>query len=216
MAAGESQAEIRRQAAAARYIAVDTEKMSKTAARAKKVVMIWIRNRSKSWGITCYDVKARGAWADRAIQKVLRRSMSAAHEHPEYQARDLFEEFGVATAKGAMATTPDEAQATARGLEGKGVVKAQVHAAGGEGDFKNGFRGGVRGRFARTGRVCRQQMLGRRGHEAPALMANSLAKVLVAEAMRSRASSILRSCRSREQRAGDHREHRRRDGHRGG
>src|SRR5688572_27934172 len=62
----------------------------------------------------------------------------------EYQARDLFEEFAVATAKGAMAATPEEALAAARALQGKAVVKAQVHAGGrGKGTFKNGFRGGV-------------------------------------------------------------------------
>jgi len=63
----------------------------------------------------------------------------------EYQARDLFESFGVATAKGQVASTPDEAAAAAAALGGgKIVVKAQVHAGGrGKGTFQNGFKGGV-------------------------------------------------------------------------
>ena len=44
----------------------------------------------------------------------------------EYQARDLFEQFGVATSKGQVATTPDEAAQIAAGITGKIVVKAQV------------------------------------------------------------------------------------------
>src|SRR5919204_14845 len=65
----------------------------------------------------------------------------------EYQARELFEKFGVATVKGRVATTPDEAAAAARSFGGDGrklVVKAQIHAGGrGKGTFKNGFKGGV-------------------------------------------------------------------------
>src|SRR5215213_1530537 len=63
----------------------------------------------------------------------------------EYQAGELFEKFGVATSKGRVATTPDEAAEAARGLGGKKmVVKAQIHAGGrGKGTFKNGFKGGV-------------------------------------------------------------------------
>src|SRR5258706_16402198 len=63
----------------------------------------------------------------------------------EYQARDLFESFGVATSKGRVASTPDEASAAAQALAGgKIVVKAQIHAGGrGKGTFKNGFKGGV-------------------------------------------------------------------------
>jgi len=64
----------------------------------------------------------------------------------EYQARELFEKFGVATTRGAVATTPDEAAAVAEGLKTKEfVVKAQIHAGGrGKGTFKNGFQGGVK------------------------------------------------------------------------
>jgi succinyl-CoA synthetase beta subunit len=63
----------------------------------------------------------------------------------EYQARELFEKFGVATTKGAVASTPDEAAAVAEKLGTKEfVVKAQIHAGGrGKGTFKNGYKGGV-------------------------------------------------------------------------
>ena len=63
----------------------------------------------------------------------------------EYQARELFEKFGVATTKGGVASTPDEAVAVAQKLGTKEfVVKAQIHAGGrGKGTFKNGFKGGV-------------------------------------------------------------------------
>ena len=63
----------------------------------------------------------------------------------EYQAKELFEKFGVATPKGKVASTAAEAGAIARELGGAGlVVKAQVHAGGrGKGTFKNGFKGGV-------------------------------------------------------------------------
>src|SRR3954449_2168106 len=64
----------------------------------------------------------------------------------EYQARELFEQFGVASSKGRVASTPEEAVAIARELGGKNiVVKAQIHAGGrGKGTFKNGFKGGVK------------------------------------------------------------------------
>jgi succinyl-CoA synthetase beta subunit len=63
----------------------------------------------------------------------------------EYQARELFEKFGVATSKGRAATTPDEVFAAARDLgTAKIMVKAQIHAGGrGKGTFTNGFKGGV-------------------------------------------------------------------------
>ena len=62
----------------------------------------------------------------------------------EYQARELFEKFGVATSRGAVASTPDEAAKAAGAISGKIVVKAQIHAGGrGKGTFKNGFQGGV-------------------------------------------------------------------------
>jgi succinyl-CoA synthetase beta subunit len=63
----------------------------------------------------------------------------------EYQARELFEKYGVAAPAGKVASTPEEAEAVARGLGSKAiVVKAQIHAGGrGKGTFKNGFNGGV-------------------------------------------------------------------------
>jgi succinyl-CoA synthetase beta subunit len=62
----------------------------------------------------------------------------------EYQARELFEKFGVATSNGRVASTKDEAIQIAKGISGKIVVKAQIHAGGrGKGTFKNGFKGGV-------------------------------------------------------------------------
>ncbi|MGH8047843.1 MAG: ADP-forming succinate--CoA ligase subunit beta [Chthoniobacterales bacterium] len=62
----------------------------------------------------------------------------------EYQARELFAKFNVATQPGAVAFTPDEAEQVAAKLGGRLVVKAQIHAGGrGKGTFKNGFKGGV-------------------------------------------------------------------------
>ena len=63
----------------------------------------------------------------------------------EYQAKELFEKFGVASPRGAVAGTADEAEAVARQIGGDNlVIKAQVHAGGrGKGTFKNGFQGGV-------------------------------------------------------------------------
>jgi succinyl-CoA synthetase beta subunit len=63
----------------------------------------------------------------------------------EYQARDLFEKFGVASPRGKMAGTPRDAEIAAQELgTEKIVVKAQIHAGGrGKGTFTNGFKGGV-------------------------------------------------------------------------
>jgi succinyl-CoA synthetase beta subunit len=63
----------------------------------------------------------------------------------EYQAKELFTKFGVATPAGKVASTAEEAGKVAEELGGKGlVVKAQIHAGGrGKGTFKNGFKGGV-------------------------------------------------------------------------
>lgn len=63
----------------------------------------------------------------------------------EYQAKQLFEKFQVATPQGAPASTPDEALAIASRLGTSDlVVKAQIHAGGrGKGTFTNGFQGGV-------------------------------------------------------------------------
>src|SRR5947207_371073 len=63
----------------------------------------------------------------------------------EYQAKELLQKFGVATPRGKVALTPDEAEKAARDLgTGDLVVKAQIHAGGrGKGTFANGFKGGV-------------------------------------------------------------------------
>ena len=63
----------------------------------------------------------------------------------EYQARELLQKFNVATTRGRVAATLDEAEQIARELGDIDiVVKAQVHAGGrGKGSFKNGFKGGV-------------------------------------------------------------------------
>lgn len=63
----------------------------------------------------------------------------------EYQAKELFDRFGVCTPMGAMAASAEEAEQVAKtlGLD-KFVVKSQIHAGGrGKGVFKNGFQGGV-------------------------------------------------------------------------
>jgi succinyl-CoA synthetase beta subunit len=64
----------------------------------------------------------------------------------EYQAKQLFERFNVATPKGAPAETPEEAEKIATSLNATElVVKAQIHAGGrGKGVFANGFKGGVK------------------------------------------------------------------------
>src|SRR5215472_9643383 len=63
----------------------------------------------------------------------------------EYQAKELLQKFGVATTRGRIASSPDEAEAIARKLGNVAiVVKAQIHAGGrGKGTFANGFKGGV-------------------------------------------------------------------------
>lgn len=62
----------------------------------------------------------------------------------EYQARELFSKFAVATQPGRVASSADEARQIATELGGRIVVKAQIHAGGrGKGTFKNGFQGGV-------------------------------------------------------------------------
>jgi succinyl-CoA synthetase beta subunit len=64
----------------------------------------------------------------------------------EYQGRELFKKFGVATPPGGVARSLDEAETVAKSLGAKKlVVKAQIHAGGrGKGTFANGFQGGVK------------------------------------------------------------------------
>jgi succinyl-CoA synthetase beta subunit len=63
----------------------------------------------------------------------------------EYQARELLQKFDVATTRGRVASTLDEAEQIAREIRDvEIVVKAQIHAGGrGKGTFRNGFKGGV-------------------------------------------------------------------------
>ena len=63
----------------------------------------------------------------------------------EYQAKELLQKFDVATTRGRVAATLDDAEQIARELGDVDiVVKAQIHAGGrGKGTFKNGFKGGV-------------------------------------------------------------------------
>jgi succinyl-CoA synthetase beta subunit len=63
----------------------------------------------------------------------------------EYQAKELLQKFGVATTRGKVASSPEEAEKIAREIApAEIVVKAQIHAGGrGKGTFANGFKGGV-------------------------------------------------------------------------
>jgi succinyl-CoA synthetase beta subunit len=63
----------------------------------------------------------------------------------EYQAKELLQRFDVATTRGKVASTLEEAEQIAHELgEVDVVVKAQIQAGGrGKGTFKNGFKGGV-------------------------------------------------------------------------
>ena len=68
----------------------------------------------------------------------------------EYQAKALFEKFGVPVPKGAVATTPEDfITALSQLPEGPTMVKSQIHAGGrGKGTFTDGYKGGVK--FCKT------------------------------------------------------------------
>ena len=74
----------------------------------------------------------------------------------EYQAKALFEKFGVPVPKGATATSPEEfITALAQLPEGPTMVKSQIHAGGrGKGVFTNGYKGGVK--FCKTKAEARE------------------------------------------------------------
>ena len=105
----------------------------------------------------------------------------------EYQAKELLEKFGVATTRGKVASTPDEAEAIALELGNIDlVVKAQVHAGGrGKGTFKNGFKGGVHVvKSAKEAREVAEKMLGQTlvTHQTGAA-GRVVRKVLIAESV---------------------------------
>ena len=65
----------------------------------------------------------------------------------EYQAKALFEKFGVAVPKGVAVQAADQFAGALAQLDGAGgyMVKSQIHAGGrGKGTFTNGFKGGVK------------------------------------------------------------------------
>lgn len=64
----------------------------------------------------------------------------------EYQAKALFEKFGVPVPKGSPAKSKEEFDSALAQLpEGVTVVKSQIHAGGrGKGTFTDGFKGGVK------------------------------------------------------------------------
>ena len=68
----------------------------------------------------------------------------------EYQAKALFEKYGVPVPKGASAKTAAEFDSALAQLpEGATMVKSQIHAGGrGKGTFTDGFKGGVK--FCKT------------------------------------------------------------------
>ena len=81
----------------------------------------------------------------------------------EYQAKELLQRFNVATTRGKVASTLDEAEQIARELGDVEIVaKAQIHAGGrGKGTFKNGFKGGVHVRKSpKEVREVAEKMLG--------------------------------------------------------
>ena len=85
----------------------------------------------------------------------------------EYQAKAIFEKFGVPVPQGAVATTPAGFITALEQLpEGPTMVKSQIHAGGrGKGTFTNGFKGGVK--------FCKTKA------EAQAMAANMLGNTLV-------------------------------------
>ncbi len=81
----------------------------------------------------------------------------------EYQAKALFEKFGVAVPRGAAAKTPEEfINALTELPDGPTMVKSQIHAGGrGKGTFTDGYKGGVK--FCKTKAEAREvaaRMLG--------------------------------------------------------
>src|SRR2546430_12349201 len=125
----------------------------------------------------------------------LSRASAAMNIH-EYQAEELLQKFGVATTRGKVASSPEEAEQIAREIApAEIVVKAQIHAGGrGKGTFANGFKGGVHlCKTPEEARAIARKMLGQTlvTHQTGAA-GRVVNKVLVAEAEIGRAS-----CRER-------------------
>ena len=80
----------------------------------------------------------------------------------EYQAKELFNNYGVPVSKGAIAQKPEEFEQAIAKLEGDQiVVKAQIHAGGrGKGKFVDGFEGGVKLRSRAEAAATAAKMLG--------------------------------------------------------
>src|SRR5256884_4225812 len=115
----------------------------------------------------------------------LSRASAAMNIH-EYQAKELLQKFGVATTRGKVASSPEEAEQIAREIApAQIVVKAQIHAGGrGKGTFANAFKGGVH--LCKTPEEAREiasKMLGQTlvTHQTGAA-GRVVNKVLVAEA----------------------------------
>jgi succinyl-CoA synthetase beta subunit len=74
----------------------------------------------------------------------------------EYQAKALFEEYGIPVPTGYPATSIEEVDAALKQLpDGLVVVKSQIHAGGrGKGTFTDGFKGGVK--LAKTADEARE------------------------------------------------------------
>jgi len=89
----------------------------------------------------------------------------------EYQARDLFEKHGVPVLAGAVATTPDEAEAAAKAIGGKVVVKAQVKVGG------RGKAGGVK--LAENATDAREKAAAILGMD---IKGHTVGKVMIAQA----------------------------------
>lgn len=82
----------------------------------------------------------------------------------EYQAKQLFEDFGIPMLKGFATKTGEEIEHALKNFPNKGpiVIKAQIHAGGrGKGTFEDGFQGGVQIVQSRDeARTIAQKMLG--------------------------------------------------------
>jgi succinyl-CoA synthetase beta subunit len=96
----------------------------------------------------------------------------------EYQAKELLRRYGVATPRGRVAESPEEARAIAAELGGRCVVKAQIHAGG------RGKGGGVQlasnaeEAFAHASKILGMQLVTHQTGPA----GQRVAKVLVEEA----------------------------------